>query len=614
MIARPDPWSVVPGAPHVRSLGRRGQIMVIVIMGSLPAVHVWRFSAAPRHAAALVVLAAFGWTLLLRWCEGGDRVRLLGLVPAAGMALALAFPHLGATPTVLAVAGTTLAYGAVLGTMWGRVGDAAVGVLAGPALGTLLASQVIWIRSSSRPAVVAGYLVTAAIIAGYEARPVGAERVGLLLSRTVQRVAHILGVAILLVVALPVIYLPGLLVRGARAVGRAPLVRRSSTDWHKAVVPSVGERWDEHRPFVPTAPATRWLRTLIGVVSIGCVVALALGRWGADPSRRTVPPARTQPSGTTVATAPGDRSIFALEGEALYSELPAYADSTFADELQLEQASVPPDEGASFAGRHLNVDAGIRRTREAPVCQCRKVTLWLSGGSAAWGEGQRDDFTIASQLVRLAERDGIALEVVNLGQRGSIFALDVDRVESFLASKPAPDLVVFYNGWNDALSSVASAFALGPDPDRPIGPVNVDLLIQMNDRVDDFLESDVGPGAGRSAAAGYREQLDRISRLGREHHFETAYFLQADALNSERHLAPYEAITNISPEDFEGSPLAEALKEMEDGLPTVVTSLRWLFVDDPRAVFVGLVHQNEVGAQTVAEAIYDQIGSKLRGG
>lgn len=112
--------------------------------------------------------------------------------------------------------------------------------------------------------------------------------------------------------------------------------------------------------------------------------------------------------------------------------------------------------------RHVNVTDGERATWAPPRCDCRRVVVWFYGGSTAFGLGQRDDHTIASELSRHAWSEGIALDVVNRGglgdthfQAGRRFAWDV-------ANEAAPDLVVFYDGGDD-LAATASADVEAPD-------------------------------------------------------------------------------------------------------------------------------------------------------
>ncbi len=94
----------------------------------------------------------------------------------------------------------------------------------------------------------------------------------------------------------------------------------------------------------------------------------------------------------------------------------------------------------------VNVRDRVRTSWTAPPCDCRRLTVWLYGGSGAFGVGQRDDHTIASELARAAAADGITLDVQNRGIPGQMHWRNSTRLAWDLTQSPPPDLVVFYEG------------------------------------------------------------------------------------------------------------------------------------------------------------------------
>jgi lysophospholipase L1-like esterase len=82
--------------------------------------------------------------------------------------------------------------------------------------------------------------------------------------------------------------------------------------------------------------------------------------------------------------------------------------------------------------------------------------VWLLGSSAAFGEGQRDSHTIASELARQAEAAGRPVRVRNLAVPGSTTYQDALRLEQLLAVRGRPDLVVLYGGVNDLAAQLVS--------------------------------------------------------------------------------------------------------------------------------------------------------------
>jgi lysophospholipase L1-like esterase len=110
-----------------------------------------------------------------------------------------------------------------------------------------------------------------------------------------------------------------------------------------------------------------------------------------------------------------------------------------------------------YRGRHINIDAnGIRRTwnaDETAVAGKDPVKIFAFGGSAMWGVGARDDFTIASCLARDLESQGVRCQVTNFGESGYVSTQEVIALGQQLRDGNVPDLVIFYDGVNDIYSA-----------------------------------------------------------------------------------------------------------------------------------------------------------------
>jgi carbamoyltransferase len=116
----------------------------------------------------------------------------------------------------------------------------------------------------------------------------------------------------------------------------------------------------------------------------------------------------------------------------------------------------------------VNVVDGVRRTWHPPACgDCRRLRVWFYGGSAAFGLGQRDLHTIASELARAAAADGVLLDVDNRGEPGWLHWQDAQRFAWDVATYGAPDAVVFYDGFNDLMSVEDDT-----DLRDPVGPID----------------------------------------------------------------------------------------------------------------------------------------------
>ncbi|MEZ5320885.1 MAG: hypothetical protein R2698_02170 [Microthrixaceae bacterium] len=106
-------------------------------------------------------------------------------------------------------------------------------------------------------------------------------------------------------------------------------------------------------------------------------------------------------------------------------DLPAMANAPWRAELFREMQLTPggywpfTEYRPAFHGKWVNLTGWERRTyRPAGLDVSRAPVVWMFGGSTTWGEAQRDGYTIASYLGRLAEKAGTPIVVRNFGQRG----------------------------------------------------------------------------------------------------------------------------------------------------------------------------------------------------
>lgn len=140
-----------------------------------------------------------------------------------------------------------------------------------------------------------------------------------------------------------------------------------------------------------------------------------------------------------------------------YREWRALDDSPWAWGIEQEFYDYRPDR----SGPHLNVTAGERRTLLTTVPGA-PVVVWLVGSSFTYGVGQRDDWTVASAMVRRASADGIPLVVRNFAVPGDTAVMQHLAIEERLeAGEPAPDLVISVEGFNDVTFGVMATALRG---------------------------------------------------------------------------------------------------------------------------------------------------------
>ena len=110
-----------------------------------------------------------------------------------------------------------------------------------------------------------------------------------------------------------------------------------------------------------------------------------------------------------------------------------------------------------FEGNHINVDeSGIRRTISPPrdpSASPDPLKIHMFGGSAMWGTGARDEFTIPSILARELAGRGLVVEITNFGESGYVSTQEVIALLRQLQAGDRPDLVIFLDGANDTFSA-----------------------------------------------------------------------------------------------------------------------------------------------------------------
>ncbi len=146
------------------------------------------------------------------------------------------------------------------------------------------------------------------------------------------------------------------------------------------------------------------------------------------------------------------------------AQLPAMAAYPWADEYLREVQTTPSSywpftetRSRDFKGKYVTIDGWVRRSYMPADLPGDAPVVWMFGGSTTWGEGQRDDYTIASHLAKLSEENGTPIRIRNYGQRGWTHFQEMILFEQLLAAEAAPDLALFYDGANEINAQTLSA-------------------------------------------------------------------------------------------------------------------------------------------------------------
>lgn len=318
----------------------------------------------------------------------------------------------------------------------------------------------------------------------------------------------------------------------------------------------------------------------------------------------------------------------ARQGEARAGEIerdprpdaPALADAPWASDLfdelnALEYDYVPfvVSRAVDRAGPLITMRDGVRQSHQPRVQSGDEpVEIWFFGGSTMFGEGQRDAHTIPSEVARLAERDRLAVRVRNYGQQGYTAWQELLVFEQEVASRSAPDVVVFYDGTNEfnaqiedprgqpsQLDREGTARGLSsrglPLPDQLTVPTasvferyrEASLLHKAWRRASELF------GTPAEASGGFPPDLERNVR--------EAYLRTVDLVET---LAADHDVTPVFIWQPVGAPSDNPYNVVARSLPDPVVDLSEVLTGLDEDVFIDGSHTNERGARIVAEEIY----------
>ena len=445
----------------------------------------------------------------------------------------------------------------------------------------------------------------------------------------------VLALGVLLAVPAFVVSIPLMWILGA-ADGLLAAVsgptRRPSSSWRWRAARVGRFRRNATRPFSAIDPAR--LRRQVEVALVAAlvvaagVVVVARGLPGGHPAG-PVAPNRGRSGSTTRASSPSDSQPApgsaggAPAAQVPLSQRPATRGLAYAPELLAEQTRLPLPPGpvggftvGDFRSLYTNVVNGERRTLAPPPCRCRPTVVWFTGGSAAFGQGQRDDHTIASAVVRVAGVDGVSLDMHNVAVPGYTLWQEYLGVLARLpAGAPRPAVIAFYDGFNDLTYSVAQAVVRGASWSTPV-VYDPAAVVEFRATSDAALRRSLVRAGGiaevaRQASRRYLALKMLVRRQLAAMGIEVTFFFQADALSD-----PLQRrggrVGDPNLDDAQLAAAERAIVAAASRGPAGDIDLRPVFDGYPRAVFIDLVHPNEDGAAVLGQAIYDHLRARLR--
>ncbi|MGN6693385.1 MAG: SGNH/GDSL hydrolase family protein [Aquihabitans sp.] len=432
--------------------------------------------------------------------------------------------------------------------------------------------------------------------------PAATERAERALSRVGHAATHVLTLLVWYPVGAVFVVTGGL----ARAVRIRPLDHRSG--WAEPSPRSTNLRsarasWAVHGPAPMTGRerAARYARRAVAA-AVALVVLLAVfeaGPWAADPSSSPSTDAR---GGAITPIEPP----YAVRGQADIDQVGSEEGEVFS------QMEADPVVGwrlpASFTGEVLSVEdhhrASVQASDEGPV-------VWFFGGSTMFGSNQSDARTIPSVFARLAAADGRPVQVVNFGVHAYTAYQEAQLLQQAVEEHGRPDLVVFYDGYNDTTVGMGTSF-LGAAPGVPQrAPSPVAGAATSAGATERPTPRWLSPAQRYASVAAIQAKAQALARRAVGPEVPVLHFWQPNAFTrpltrEERTQLHSLGLDDHAIETFEAIH-AGVRKRLPEGTIDLGDAL-----DDAPTVFVDPVHTNERGAELVAQAMYDAALPTLR--
>ena len=441
-------------------------------------------------------------------------------------------------------------------------------------------------------------------------RPTWSSLVRRRLLALIERSVALVGSVLMTVVGLTVFVLPWAL--HVLTGGRRRQRRRSvSSSWvalgDAAARPIDARRLWSPDPGVDAGRAGQGGRRVAQVLLVAGVVAATLAVDGTVRSSKG-----DDATSTSSAFAPAESGHPSVPGEP-------WVEDTFARTARLmatsELSQYVGVELADVSSPYLHVEDGRRRSW-SPSARACGATVWLFGGSAAFGIGQRDDHTIASELERLATDDAVPMSVVNWAVPGDVGWQENRRLERALDGGARPDLVVFYDGFNDLWihDDVASS---GRDGSGKLLGMLDNLLLPVARR----LERDRSGGYRADPPPTVRKNVDvetvasNASAQYGAAHTESIRLTTDVGIPMLRFLQPSMSTRSESvpaeprADDERARELAAAFRRKR---PPDVIDLSATFDGMNEPVFLDAVHTNELGARRIAAMMWPTVADRVR--
>ena len=281
-----------------------------------------------------------------------------------------------------------------------------------------------------------------------------------------------------------------------------------------------------------------------------------------------------------------------------------------------------------YEGTVVNIENRMRRSYEPGFDDADDPTdVWFFGGSVMFGYAmQRDLHTIPSEFARIAEADGTPVRVRNYGSIGYVNYQETLLLAMLLGVEEAPDLVVFYDGYNDKGLQVGGEFGLlgrSGEPSHIFFEAFASSVAEVRQATDlpsgslrtEALDEGSGTGDAESAVDNlvevYGQGIDLSRSLADSYGFDVAHYWHPDVytkrlVEGETDIADGQGISAFQLQIWRA-----LSREIAGSLPEGVVDVSDAFDDLDDPVLSSATHTNELGARHMAEVLFADLKDRL---
>ncbi|MBL8774782.1 MAG: hypothetical protein JNK12_02570 [Acidimicrobiales bacterium] len=266
-----------------------------------------------------------------------------------------------------------------------------------------------------------------------------------------------------------------------------------------------------------------------------------------------------------------------------------------------------------YQSAHINITDRVRRSwQPAGLDATDALEVWFFGGSALFGAEQRDEFTIPSQVARLAADEGRMLRVQNFAMPSYVAWQDQALLAQMLTERTPPDLIVVYDGYNDfGLYSGVGA----PTEQSTLFADDIRQgLIDRGAQLVGGADEDPTPRTAEPSPANAARLYNLAVAAGRSSAAAAGvpilHFFQP-SLWSRSTTADDPTLASLEIDRAFRDRFSDALDEMRADLRPEVVDLADALDGFEEIAYADEVHHNEPAAAVVASALYEAISPTL---